>query len=69
MRQENDVLRQERAALREKQQETFVPKSLDISEYKTRKLYTDAMLEDAGWIEGKNWINEYEISGPRHCIR
>ncbi len=21
------------------------------------------MLEDVGWIEGKNWINEYEISG------
>ena len=21
------------------------------------------MLEDAGWTEGKNWLNEYEISG------
>ncbi len=21
------------------------------------------MLEDVGWIEGKNWINEYEIPG------
>lgn len=38
-------------------------KPLDISEYKTRKLYIDAMLEDAGWIEGKNWLNEVEIPG------
>ena len=40
-----------------------MPKPLDITEYKTRKIYIDAMLEDAGWIEGKNWLNEYEIPG------
>lgn len=61
--QENAALREELTARRAEQQQTYVPKPLDISEYKTRKLYIDAMLEDAGWTEGKNWINEYEISG------
>lgn len=28
---------------------------------KTRKLYIDAMLRDAGWIEGGNWLNEVEL--------
>lgn len=60
---ENAALREELTARHEEQQQTYVPKPLDISEYKTRKLYIDAMLEDAGWDEGKNWINEYEIPG------
>ena len=60
---ENAALREELTSRREKQQQTYIPKPLDISEYKTRKIYIDTMLEDAGWIEGKNWINEYEIPG------
>ena len=60
---ENQALKEELTARRAEQQQTYVPKPLDISEYKTRKLYIDAMLDDAGWIEGKNWINEYEIPG------
>ena len=60
---ENAVLREELTSRREEQQQTYVPKPLDISEYKTRKIYIDSMLQDAGWIEGKNWINEYEIPG------
>ena len=36
---------------------------VSLSEYKTRKLYIDRMLRVAGWMEGKNWFNEYEISG------
>lgn len=40
-----------------------MPKSLDLSEYKTRKLYIDSMLTDAGWTEGKDWINEVELLG------
>ena len=60
---ENAALREELTARRAEQQQSYVPKPLDISEYKTRKLYIDAMLEDAGWIEGKNWINEYKIPG------
>ena len=60
---ENESLREALTARREEQQQTYVPKPLDISEYKTRKVYIDTMLQEAGWIEGTNWINEYEISG------
>lgn len=60
---ENAALREELTARREEQQQTYVPKPLDVSEYKTRKIYIDSMLQDAGWILGKNWINEYEIPG------
>ena len=48
---------------REEQQQTYVTKPLDISEYETRKIYIDSMLQDAGWTEGQNWINEYRIPG------
>ena len=60
---ENAALKAELTARRETQQQSYVPKPLELTEYKTRKLYIDAMLEDVGWIEGKNWINEYEIPG------
>ncbi len=64
---ENEALKAELTARREEQQQTYVPKPLDISEYKTRKLYIDSMLIDAGWTEGKDWINEYELPGmPNH---
>ena len=64
---ENAALKAELTARRETQQQTYVPKPLELSEYKTRKLYIDAMLSDVGWVEGKNWINEYEIPGmPNH---
>ncbi len=60
---ENESLKAELTARREEQQQTYVPKPLDISEYKTRKIYIDSMLDDAGWTEGKDWINEYELPG------
>ena len=60
---ENVALKAELTARREEQQQTYVPKPLDISEYKTRKIYIDTMLQDAGWTEGKDWINEYELPG------
>ncbi len=60
---ENAALREELTARRAEQQPGYVSRPLDISEYKTRKLYIDAMLDDAGWTEGKNWLNEYEIPG------
>ena len=50
---ENEALRAELTARREAQQPSYTPKPLDLSEYKTRKLYIDAMLTDAGWTEGK----------------
>ena len=58
---ENAALREELTARRKEQRETYVTKPLELSEFKTRKLYIDAMLEDAGWTEGKNWFNEYEL--------
>lgn len=61
--EENKSLKAELTARREEQQQTYVPKPLDISEYKTRKIYIDFMLQDAGWREGKDWINEYELPG------
>ena len=61
--EENKALREELTARREAQQQTYVPKPLDISEFETRKLYIDTMLIDAGWVEGKDWINEYELPG------
>ncbi len=60
---ENASLREELTSRREEQKQTYVPKPLEISEYKTRKLYIDAMLQDVGWIENSNWLNEYEIPG------
>ena len=65
--EENAALREELSTRRQVQQPTYVPKPLDLSEYKTRKLYIDAMLMDAGWTEGKDWMNEVELSGmPNH---
>ena len=60
---ENKALKEQLTARREEQQQTYVPKPLDLSEYKTRKIYIDTMLMDAGWTEGVNWINEVELSG------
>ena len=60
---ENKALKEELTARREEQQQTYTPKPLDLSEYKTRKIYIDSMLVDAGWVEGKNWINEVELEG------
>ena len=61
--EENRALKAQLTARREEQRESYVPKPLDLSEYKTRKLYIDAMLTDAGWTEGKDWLNEVELPG------
>ena len=63
---ENAALREELTARREEQKQSYVPKPLDISEFETRKAYIDAMLQDAGWSEGKDWINEYVIPGMQN---
>lgn len=60
---ENAELKAQLTARRETQQPTYVPKPLELSEYKTRKLYIDSMLTDAGWVEGKNWVNEVPLPG------
>lgn len=60
---ENQALREALTERRKGQQQTYVPKPLELSEYKTRKIYIDEMLLDAGWTEGKDWVNEVKISG------
>lgn len=60
---ENKALKEELTARRAAQQQTYVPKPLELSEYETRKIYIDAMLLDAGWTEGKDWMNEVELPG------
>ena len=61
--EENKALKDELTARRAEQQTTYVPKPLELSEYKTRKIYIDFMLNDAGWTEGKDWLNEVELFG------
>lgn len=60
---ENEALKEELTARREEQQQTYVPKPLELTEYKTRKIYIDAMLMDAGWTEGRDWQSEVELPG------
>ena len=65
--EENKEMKAELSARRAEQQQTYVPKPLELSEYKTRKIYIDFMLQDAGWTEGKDWLNEVELPGmPNH---
>ncbi len=61
--EENKSLKAQLTLTREEKQQTYVPKPLDLSEYETRKLYIDTMLTDAGWTEGKDWVNEVELPG------
>ena len=61
--EENKCLQAELTARRAEQQQTYVPKPLELSEFKTRKIYIDFMLSDAGWVEGKDWLNEVELYG------
>lgn len=61
--EENKALKAQLTARRTEQQPTYVPKPLDLSEYETRKIYIDAMLLDAGWTEGRDWLNEVPLTG------
>ena len=61
--EENAALREELTRRREVQIPSYVPRPADPSEYLTRKLYIDTMLQDAGWTEGKDWIHEFPLEG------
>ena len=41
----------------------YVQKPIDLSEYRTRSIYVNLMLEDAGWIEGVNRQSDLELGG------
>ena len=60
---DNKECRSELTLRRSNQAKNYVPKPLNLSEYKTRKIYIDSMLVDAGWTENRDWINEYPLSG------
>lgn len=60
---ENKELKEKLTARREKQQDNYVPKPLELTEYETRKIYIDTMLSDVGWVENVNWINEFKLQG------
>ncbi len=59
----NQLLVEELTARREARDKTYVPEPLNISEYQTRKLYIDTMLQDVGWILGKDCVEELELHG------
>ncbi|MGU9947291.1 DEAD/DEAH box helicase family protein [Lactobacillus delbrueckii subsp. bulgaricus] len=61
--EENEALKEKLSGHSKEKREEYVPKPLDLSEAKTRKIYIDAMLVDAGWKEGEDWINEYPVKG------
>ena len=61
--EENKALKEELTKRREAQAPDYVTKPLDLSEFKTRKIYIDSMLVDAGWTEGKDWLNEVRLDG------
>ena len=39
----------------------YTVKPMDFTEDQTRKAYIDVMLQDAGWVRGVNWFDEYRI--------
>ena len=60
---ENEQLKDELTQRREQQSKSYTFKSSNLTEFDTRKTYIDYMLTDAGWTEGKDWINEVEVFG------
>ena len=60
---ENRELRKKLTEKRKQQGKSYNINPVDISEYKTRKIYIDSLLADAGWVEGQDWINEVELTG------
>lgn len=61
--EENADLKEKLSARSQVQRKRYKQHPLDISEFETRKLYIDAMLEDAGWVQGSDWIDEVEVDG------
>ena len=60
---ENLPLKLELTQQRKERQASYNTPPEDLTEAATRKVYIDAMLEEAGWVEGKNWRNEVELIG------
>ncbi|MCL2663542.1 MAG: DEAD/DEAH box helicase family protein [Oscillospiraceae bacterium] len=59
---ENKPNRKSMTKHRIKQEEKgYNVKPIDFTEAQTREVYIDLMLEDAGWVRGENWKDEYPI--------
>lgn len=61
--EKNKPLQKSMTARRKEKEDKYTPKPFGISEFKTRKIYIDSMLVEAGWVEGRNWLNEVKIEG------
>jgi len=48
-------------ARRAAQQPGFAPAQLADAEDRTRRIYIDFMLQDAGWIEGRDWLRGVKL--------
>lgn len=60
---ENDKLRQQNAAKRQENEEARDYQVDELSEFKTRKLYIDLVIEQAGWTIGSNCLEEVKVLG------
>jgi len=60
---ENKALKEELTARRAAGQQTYVPTPLNLSEFKTRKIYIDTQLTEAGWVENKTWKHDVPLAG------
>lgn len=61
--EENKQLKEQLTSRRKEQIETYSPMLLERTEYDTRKIYIDTVLQELGWVEGRNWLNEVELFG------
>ena len=65
----NKAIKKACTARRSERERAYVVKPLELSEYKTRKVYIDTMLQDAGWILGKDWLEEYPLEGMPNATK
>lgn len=61
--EENKQLKEQLTSRRKEQIETYSSMPLECTEYDTRKIYIDTVLQELGWVEGRNWLNEVELFG------
>lgn len=64
MMQSNAPVRSSLTARRSAQQNAYVPKPLKNAGFETRKLYIDALLNDAGWKRSRSRIDNFKLNTP-----
>lgn len=59
---ENSLRKEKLTARREAQmRQGYAVNPMDMTEAQTRTAYIDTMLQDAGWQQGTDWVDEYPI--------